>query len=99
MYYNNYQISIIHPTTDETVDARVTFDYTSPHSGGYDEPPDFGGVEIIEVVVYGEDIIKDFSPAQLEALEDEIFAAECEGSYYEPDDDDYDYPENYQGEF
>ena len=37
--------------------------------------------------MYGEDITKEFSPAQLEALEDEIFAAECEGSSYEPDGD------------
>lgn len=88
-YYNNYMIELVHPVTEDIVDARVSFDYTKPHRGGHDEPPEYGGVEIIEVIVYGEDIVKGFSPAQLESLEDELFASECEGSYYESDEDDY----------
>lgn len=87
MYYNNYQISIIHPVTDEPCEARITFDYTKPSRDTEWEPGDYGGVELIEVVVYGEDIVKEFSQAQMEALEDELFAAESEGSCYEPDDD------------
>jgi hypothetical protein len=96
MYVPNYLIEIVHPVTDEIVDARISFDYTAPHRGGYDEPPEYGGVEIIECSVYGEDILKEFSTSQLEALEDEIYAAECEGHYYEPDESYYDHRDDFE---
>lgn len=84
-FHTNYYANITHPVTELPVEARLTFDYTKPHRGGYDEPPEHGGVEIIEVVVFSENIIKEFSKWQIEALEDELFAVECEGASYEPD--------------
>lgn len=87
-FHANYYAEISHPVTEETVEARLSFWHTKYFAGSWEEPPDSGGVDIEEVIVFGEDITKLFSPSQLESLESEIWEAECES--HEPDEDSFD---------
>lgn len=83
-FYTNYYAEITHPVTEQLVESRLSFEHIPYFKGNFDEPPDYGGVDMQEVVVFGKDIINLFSPEQMSNLGDEVLGDGLD-DFWEPD--------------
>jgi hypothetical protein len=91
--HSNYQITIEHPLTEELADAHINFYYTAGSDGSFDEPPSNAEIEIISIVIDGEDVYDLFPILKLQQLEGMIMGGVFNDDFDKPE---YEYPDGYE---